>query len=67
MSNASENYIRRLLESLQNALEWIDNVPSNTVLPVMPGFDRDDVDNLIIETKEYLKTKGGNHALSSSD
>lgn len=36
-----------LLEALQMALEWIDAVPSDTVLPTMPGFDRDEVNNLI--------------------
>lgn len=36
-----------LLEALQWALEWIDAVPSDTVLPAMPGFDRDEVTNVI--------------------
>lgn len=30
-----------LLEALEAALEWIDAVPADTVLPAMPGFDRD--------------------------
>ncbi len=36
-----------LLEALQMALEWIDAVPSDTRLPAMPGFDRDEVNNVI--------------------
>lgn len=33
--------------ALLDALEWIDAVPQDTVLPTMPGFDRDDVNNLL--------------------
>lgn len=36
-----------LLSALQAALEWIDAVPSDVVLPTMPGFDRDWVDQVI--------------------
>ena len=36
-----------LLEALQMALEWIDAVPSDMQLPAMPGFDRDEVNNVI--------------------
>jgi hypothetical protein len=54
MSNP-DNIIKTLLESLEDTLEWIDTVPQNTVLPVMPGFNRDDVDELIQKTKHYLK------------
>ena len=36
-----------LLEALQMALEWIDAVPSDTLLPAMPGFDRDEVNSII--------------------
>lgn len=35
-----------LAEALDRALEWIDAVPAATELPAMPGFDRDEVDNL---------------------
>ena len=41
----------RLLTALEAALEWIDAVPADIVLPAMPGFDRDDVDGLIAEVK----------------
>lgn len=47
--------ISELLEALQMALEWIDAVPSNTLLPVMPGFDRDEVNSII--TKATGETK----------
>lgn len=36
-----------LLEALQMALEWIDAVPQDLQLPVMPGFCRDIVDDVI--------------------
>ncbi len=38
-----------LLEALNMALEWIDAVPSDVVLPTMPGFDRDYVNNVILK------------------
>jgi hypothetical protein len=37
----------RLREALQASLQWIDSVPSDTLLPTMPGFDRDYVDGLL--------------------
>lgn len=40
-----------LLKALVAALEWIDAVPSETALPAMPGFDRDEVNNLISSIK----------------
>ena len=63
MSDPTDYYILNLYKALQDALDWIDAVPSDTILPVMPGFDRDDVTNLINETKAYL---GGRNVLSAS-
>lgn len=40
-----------LLSALTDALEWIDAVPSETALPAMPGFDRDEVNSLISSIK----------------
>lgn len=40
-----------LLSALTDALEWIDAVPSEIALPAMPGFDRDEVNNLISSIK----------------
>ena len=40
-----------LLDALEAALEWIDAVPQETVLPVMPGFDRDWVNGLVEDVK----------------
>lgn len=40
-----------LLELAEMALEWIDAVPSCTLLPVMPGFDRDWADEVITKAK----------------
>ena len=36
-----------LVDALRATLEWIDAVPQDTVLPAMPGFDRDWVDGLV--------------------
>ena len=41
------NSHERLVEALIRAIEWIDAVPDETVLPAMPGFDRDDVNELL--------------------
>ncbi|WP_255299143.1 hypothetical protein [Klebsiella quasipneumoniae] len=41
----------KLLKALTDALEWIDAVPLETALPAMPGFDRDEVNNLISSIK----------------
>ncbi|HAT1642364.1 TPA: hypothetical protein I8Y18_003526 [Raoultella ornithinolytica] len=42
----------QLLSALIAALEWIDAVPSDTVLPAMPGFDRDEVNELIANARK---------------
>lgn len=47
--------IPALASALDAALEWIDAVPSETPLPTMPGFDRDDVNNLLTEAKAITK------------
>ena len=36
---------------IQLNLEWIDAVPRETVLPAMPGFDRDWVDEIVAKAK----------------
>ena len=46
------NTHKQLLEALEAALRWIDAVPKETALPVMPGFDRDWVDAAIAAAKE---------------
>jgi len=40
------NHIENLQEALGLTLEWIDTVPQDTILPTMPGFDRDWVDEI---------------------
>lgn len=45
----------RLIEALSAALDWIDSVPDETVLPAMPGFDRDEVDALLDEARRSVK------------
>lgn len=44
-----------LLDALETALEWIDAVPSDIALPVMPGFDRDEVNELISRARGEIK------------
>lgn len=46
-----QKQIAELRSALMAALDWIDTVPSDTVLPTMPGFDRDQVNQLIEDTK----------------
>ncbi|WP_414454363.1 hypothetical protein [Enterobacter roggenkampii] len=36
-----------LLDALQAAMDYIDAIPKDVVLPAMPGFDRDWVDGVI--------------------
>lgn len=40
-----------LLDALKLALDWIDAIPDGTLLPVMPGFDRDWVNDLIAKAE----------------
>jgi len=42
----------KLIDCLKWALEWIDAVPCDTVLPTMPGFDREYIDLVINEAKQ---------------
>ena len=48
--------IKELLWALEATLKWIDAVPLNTVLPVMPGFDRDEVEIIIERAKCIVST-----------
>jgi hypothetical protein len=43
---------QKLREALEWALQYIDAIPADVVLPAMPGFDRDYVDGLVQESKE---------------
>jgi hypothetical protein len=40
------NRIAELEERLQAAMGYIDAIPKDTVLPAMPGFDRDWMDSI---------------------
>jgi len=42
---------QELLKGLEAALEWIDAVPKSVVLPTMPGFDRDWVNDVVEEAR----------------
>jgi len=44
-----------LVEALNMTLEWIDAVPMDTVLPAMPGFDRDYVDSILANHAKRMK------------
>lgn len=41
-----------MLYWLEAALEWIDTVPDDVVLPTMPGFCRDTVNESIVRAKK---------------
>jgi len=40
---------------LEAMKEWIDTVPSDVVLPAMPGFDRDALDTFMKSLKPRMK------------
>lgn len=42
-----EELISDLLSALRATLKWIDAVPSSVLLPALPGFDRDWVDEVV--------------------
>lgn len=46
-----------LLEVSTALLEWIDAVPDETVLPTMPGADRDWVDSVFYRSKLIADSK----------
>lgn len=46
-----QNLQKSLLDALLAALEYIDALPKDLVLPAMPGFDRDWVDNILEQVK----------------
>lgn len=46
-----------LLDALTAALEWIDAVPDETPLPTMPGFDRDEVNQLMDSVRKSIGGK----------
>lgn len=47
LSSGTKTREEYLAECLRWALEWIDAVPNYVVLPSMPGFDRDYVNNIL--------------------
>lgn len=47
---------RELVEALKCALKWIDSVPKETQLPVMPGFDRDYFNDLLSKHSQPTTT-----------
>jgi len=52
-----EAHNRALVEVALAMREWIDAVPSDTVLPAMPGFDRDWADSIISNSPVDLYRK----------
>ena len=44
--------IKELLKVAEYALEYIDAIPKEVELPVMPGFDRDWADGVIDDIKK---------------
>lgn len=51
LSLAMIQRIEDLEDAARALLEWIDSVPENVQLPVMPGIDRDWVDSIISNKK----------------
>lgn len=52
----STRKIEELRSVVTALLEWIDAVPKDTVLPSMPGVDRDWVDSVLYRTRlGYMK------------
>ena len=47
------NSRREVVEAMR---EWIDAVPNDTVLPAMPGFDRDWADDIINQSRSKLES-----------
>ena len=47
------NSLREVVEAMR---EWIDAVPNDTVLPAMPGFDRDWADDIINQSRSKLES-----------
>ena len=45
--DSADRKIKQLRAALRWSLEWIDAVPTELALPVMPGFDRDFAEGLI--------------------
>lgn len=55
IAHQQREVMRKLESDLRAALEWIDAVPSETVLPAMPGFDRDEVDSNLAAAAPFLE------------
>jgi hypothetical protein len=59
--------VKQALEAHQAMREWIDAVPDDTVLPAMPGCDRDWLDTVEAELKQALAAQPASvHALRSA-
>ena len=59
---------KELREALAMALEWIDAVPQETVLPAMPGFDRDWANGVLAKaSRSPSHAEGGDVARQEAD
>ena len=47
------NSLREVAKAMR---EWIDAVPNDTVLPAMPGFDRDWADDIINQSRSKIES-----------
>jgi hypothetical protein len=52
--NTKNEVLKLALEAHQAMREWIDAVPDDTVLPTMPGCDRDWLDTVEAKLKQAL-------------
>jgi hypothetical protein len=54
MTHTKDEALKLALEAHQAMREWIDAVPDDTVLPTMPGCDRDWLDTVEAAIKQAL-------------
>lgn len=47
LAECEEPINEEIIKALQAAMDYIDAIPKDIVLPAMPGFDRDWVDDVI--------------------
>lgn len=63
----SQEKIEEFRSVVTALLEWIDAVPKDTVLPSMPGVDRDWVDSVLYRTRPKSSTNHGDRQYTVDD
>lgn len=57
MTSWKSDRIKELVQDTEALLEWIDSLPKDLVLPVMPGIDRDSLEDNLYYVKR-LQAEG---------